>query len=100
MKIDFLRTGGFAGMNLATSVDLDTLPVEEADVLQKLVDESDFFHIPEPSKIPGRTDGFQYTITIQREGENRSLQIGESTIPEGLLPLLNNLALRARSRKS
>jgi hypothetical protein len=99
MKIYFERTGGFAGLRLAVNLDLDYLPTEDAGTLQKLVEEADLFHLPEPVAGPGVVDGFQYAITVERKGEQRTFQVGDDVLPAGLRPLINDLTLRARSHR-
>ncbi|MBF8284669.1 MAG: hypothetical protein HW378_3584 [Anaerolineales bacterium] len=42
MRIEFVRTGGFAGMRMATTVNTETLPPDEARVLRESVDAARF----------------------------------------------------------
>ena len=99
MKINFERTGGFAGIKQAVSLDLDSLSVEDSSALQKLIKDADLFNMPGPDTQPAARDGFQYTITIMWENEERILRVSDGSIPNGLLPLLNDLSLRARANR-
>jgi hypothetical protein len=87
-------------MKLAVDLDLDSLPTDEAATLENLVDEADVFHLPEPDMSPGYPDGFQYTLTVERDSEQRTLQVSERALPEELQPLINELSARARSRRT
>lgn len=97
MKISFERTGGIAGMRMATTIDLDSLPKPDADALRKLIAEADFFNLTVPEAGKAIPDGFQYTLTIDGDGQHRTIQVGETSIPDKLRPLLNELSSRARS---
>jgi hypothetical protein len=99
MKINFERTGGFTNMRLAIDIDVDRLPEEDADSLEKLVDEADFFHLDISVPEYGIADGFQYNLSIERGEEHRSLQFDDGSLTENLRPLVNDLSLRARSRR-
>ena len=100
MRIYFERTGGFAGMKLAVDLDLDNLPPDDAATLENLVDDADVFNLPEPVMGPGYPDGFQYTLTVERDSEQRTLQVSERALPEELQPLISELSARARSQKT
>jgi hypothetical protein len=96
MKISFERTGGFAGMRVAISLDLEALPDLEAKTLKKLVLDADFFSLTEPRDGRTYADGFQYTIAIEGEEQHRTLQLSDGSIPEKMRPLVEYLSLRAR----
>jgi hypothetical protein len=100
MKIDFMRSGGFAGMRLATLIDTDTLPSTEADRLRRLIEEAGFFDLPTPlkSNTPGG-DRFQYRIKVEEEGKRKEVFADEAAVPENLRPLIDYLADWARSNQ-
>jgi len=99
MKINFERSGGFAGVKLVFSLDSDSLPADDAAVLKKLVEDVDFFHLPEPGAGGGQPDGFQYAITVEQEGQQRTLRVSENMLSEKLRPLVNDLSMRARTQR-
>jgi hypothetical protein len=99
MKIYFERSGGFAGMKLMLNLDLDELPADDATTLENLVDEADIFNRSEPDASLGYPDGFQYTITVELESQQRTLQFSDETLPEELQPLVSELSARARSQR-
>ena len=71
MLIRFERTGGFAGMRTAVTLNTDTLPQEEARNLHELVDAAGFFNLPEKFPMPKRgADYFQYSYRWKKREEN------------------------------
>lgn len=100
MKIDFTRSGGFAGMRLAAQIDTDTLPSTEADRLRRLIEEAHVFDLPATlkSKTPGG-DRFQYRIMVEEGGKRKELFADEAAVPEPLRPLLDYLTDWARSSR-
>src|SRR5512133_3946150 len=98
MRINFVRTGGFAGMRLETTVDSDTLPPDEAQVLQQELQQANFFALP--SQLTGKSAGadrFQYEISVDTGGQRHTVQTGESSMPEALQPLIQHLDRLART---
>ena len=99
MRIQFERTGGFAGMRTVASMDSDSLSPEQAQELQALVDAADFFNLPSRIEDSGEgADQFQYTIAIESEGRAHTVECGEGSAPDSLRALLRRLTVMARSR--
>ena len=98
MKISYRRTGGFAGMILSYDIDVDTLPPEEVNELETLVSEADFFMLPEEirAETPG-TDQFQYTLTIETDQDQHTVECGDAAMPDNLWPLVNKIRILSRS---
>jgi emfourin len=101
MRIEFVRTGGFAGMHVAATVDTTKLPPDEARALQANVDAARFFDLPPTiaSPAPG-ADRFQYKIAVEAEGRRHTVELGEAAVPESLQPLIQQLIALARSARS
>lgn len=99
MYISFERSGGFAGMRMIITIDSASLVDEDATHLHKLVEDADFFNLQDIHSAHGGSDGFHYTISIQSEDRQRTLQVSDGTAPEQLQPLLQDLSLRARSQR-
>jgi hypothetical protein len=100
MRIDFERTGGFAGVRLTATIDSDTLSPEEADNVREMVDAANFFNLP--PKIAAREQGvdrFQYRVTVESEGRRHSVDIQEAAIPPPVRPLLQWLSAAARKKR-
>ncbi len=88
MKIDLERSGGFAGMIISKAVDSTSLPSDQANQMRQLVDAADFFRLP--PKITARTepDSFQYRLTVEDNGKQHTVEVGEQAVPGTLRPLL------------
>lgn len=98
MRIQFERTGGFAGMRTAATIDTDLLSPQDGQEVKQLVDAARFFKLP--PKITGRSQGadqFRYKLTVESEGQRHTVEVGEASAPESLRPLLRKLAALARS---
>ncbi len=100
MRIDFERTGGFAGMRLATTIDTSTLPAEQASALQGLVEAAHFFDLPAQIPAPAQAaDQFHYHVTIEAEGKRHTVDVGETAASAALQALLQELTQLARSAR-
>jgi hypothetical protein len=96
MKIEFERTGGFAGLALKKVIDLDKLPPEDANKLNQLIEASDFFKLPEAITASGPgADRFHYTVTVDTGGKKHTVDVDEAAIPPKLKPLLQWLTAAA-----
>jgi hypothetical protein len=97
MKIEFERTGGFAGLTLKKVIDSDKLPPEDANRLHQLIEASDFFNLPETIAAPGPSvDRFHYTVTVEDSGKKHTVDVDEAAVPPNLKPLLQWLTTTAR----
>lgn len=98
MRIQFERSGGFAGMLVRTNIDTGSLPPEEANKLKKMVAEAGFFDLPAQlsSPTPG-ADQFQYKVTIEEGDRRHTVETDDQAAPDSLWPLLRELTVRARS---
>ncbi len=97
MKIEFVRSGGFAGIRLARMLDTADLPTDEAQKLENLVESARFFELPEMAE-PSRVipDSIQYRITVTSREQTRAISITETTMPAQLRPLLDYLTSLAK----
>jgi hypothetical protein len=100
MQIEFVRTGGFAGLRLAGSFDTDKLRQDQSTMLDKLINDSGFFNLPEKIKptSPG-PDQFEYRVVISSSGQTHAVSVDELVIPNALRPLLDYLMTLASSSK-
>jgi hypothetical protein len=100
MKVSFERTGGFAGMHLACSLDSRLLPLEDRRQLEENLASAHFFDLPEKlASAPGGADHFQYRISVSRWWWRHSVELGESAVTDELQPLIEQLSLLARTAK-
>lgn len=88
MRIEFKRTGGFAGRRLSVSLD-EPVP----DELRRAIDEAHFFSLPPrlPSP-PNYRDPMTYSITASDGEKTHTVTAGDGGIPEALQPLIDYLS--------
>lgn len=97
MKIQFTRSGGFAGpaMKQSVTVDTDDLPEAEANELVNLVNRADLPAVSAQPKPAPRPDEFHYRISVEGEGESQTVGVSDSDMPETIAPLVDWLSERA-----
>jgi len=97
MRISFERTGGLAGMRLATTIQSDNLSAEEAGKLWDLIEAASFFDQPatSPGPVPG-ADRFQYKIAVEAGDRRHTIQVNDAAGPAELRPLGQWLTNAAR----
>ena len=91
-KIQFERTGGFAGIRLAAEIEVNELPEDQKREILELLDEMDFDELPEKlaNKMP-IPDEFVYSITVESDDKKYNVTGGESSLPQDMNPLLEIL---------
>jgi len=97
--ITIQRTGGFMGRKVSAELVLEDLPEDQADILEKLLVESDFFSLPDNLITHPVPDEFTYTITASKEDIYKTIHVSDTTTSDSLRPLLNILIEYARTRK-
>lgn len=98
-RIKFERTGGFAGMRMATDVKLEDLPEEQAETIMELLDDLDFNELPEQMLDESGPDQFTYKITVETDKGEHTVVTGDSSAPEKMQELLQLLNRLARTRR-
>ena len=100
MQINFERSGGFAGMRISTTIDTASLGSEETRELQNLIDTANFFALPAmiTTTSPAGVDQFQYKLTIETDDRQHTVETGDASAPDTLLPLLQKLTRLARTK--
>ncbi|HLZ36447.1 MAG TPA: protealysin inhibitor emfourin [Mycobacteriales bacterium] len=97
MRIEFERSGGFAGLVQRCCLDTETLPPRQAREIEQLVAAAG---LPElearPAPVAAGADRFQYDLTITQRGASHRLRVGEGSVPPQLRPLLDRLLAHAR----
>lgn len=79
------------GRKVSLNLNLDEMPADQSAALRRLVDESDFFALDESPGKSSRPDEFIYTITITTSTIQHIVRVGDSSMPDGLRPLLKEL---------
>jgi len=99
MRIIFERSGGIMGLKSSLTIDLDDLPLDQAGTLRRLLDEANFFTLAENPPTRPSPDAFQYTLTVETDTTRRTVHTSDTTAPERLRPLLQELSQRARLQR-
>jgi hypothetical protein len=97
--IRFVRTGGFAGMTNEVELKSDTLSVDEQKVLLKLISESNFFDQEFNKDSLKARDQYNYEITVEMKDIKRTVNIGETEIPENLRRVIDYLQRMVRTHR-
>jgi hypothetical protein len=92
----FERTGGFMGRKVSLTLDLDSLPSDQAETLRGLLDNADFFSLTEDPAHPPVPDAFVYTLTVTTTLVTHTIRTSDTAMSESLRPLVEELARRAR----
>jgi len=95
MRIQFERSGGFAGITRKASVDTSRLPPAEKAQLEALANAVDFARIPPPKPGPS-ADRFQYRLTISDGGQRKTASFADGQVTPEMRPLLDRLLELAR----
>lgn len=90
--ISFKRSGGFVGKGLRVQFVLNELPSRDANVLLRLLEESQFFTLPENMIVKFNPDEYQYTITVDAGVIYHTVRTNDSTMPASLRPLVEELS--------
>jgi hypothetical protein len=103
IRIEVVRSGGFAGIPVHAVVDTATLPPEEAQDLARLVEQIDFAALAartrsEPSAGGRGADRFQYDVDVARGGQRHRFSVRDGAVPPEVAPLLTSVLAHARGR--
>lgn len=97
IRILYERSGGFMGRVVRFESTLEELPPDQSEILKRLLDDADFFHLENPApQADGMADGFCHSLMIEDGPISRSLQFNDPNIPEKIKPLLDELKARSR----
>jgi hypothetical protein len=91
-KITFKRSGGFVGRGLRFELNLNNMPISAVRNITRLVEEAQFFDLPENLARNFQPDEYQYTITVDAGITNHTVHTNDSTMPSSLKPLVRELS--------
>ena len=91
-KIILERSGGFLRPPTDLTLDLDIFPANEAQRLLYLIEDADFFHLPENLGGAPIINEFLYTITIEAGDIQHRVHVNETNMPETLQLLIHELS--------
>ena len=89
--INFKRTGGSLGREMTMNFDLGTMPGSVAQRLDNLLTSSNFFEVPLVNDLITRPDEYQYDITVVAGNSIHTIQVSDTSMPESLRPLVEEL---------
>lgn len=98
-RILFERSGGFMGRKVSLDIDVNELSQEQAASLRELLDEADFFDLPEDLRRTPAPDEFSYSMTVEMGERRHSVRVSDTSMPEELRPLLKELNKLLRQKK-
>lgn len=90
--VTFKRSGGFIGKGMKYELNLNQLPTEDARYLIHLIEQAQFFDLPENLIIKFNPDEYQYTITVDADVMTHTVRTNDSTMPASLRPLVDQLS--------
>jgi emfourin len=83
IRVEVVRSGGFAGLSRAAAMDTADLDHERAEQLRSLVDESQIDRLTgAPPGRGGAPDRYQYDVTVTRGNHRRSIVLHEAEMPD------------------
>lgn len=95
--INFRRTGGTMGREISMDMDLAKIPGSEAQRLDGLLTGSNFFEIPTVNDLMARPDEYEYAITVVAGNSMHSVHVTDTSMPESLRPLVEELTQLAKA---
>ena len=96
MRVTLEQSGGFAGLLLTKTIDTQTLSPTEAEELERLVKESDFFRLTSIVEASPQPDRFSYTLSVEREGQTHSINVSETNLPKAVRSLVEWVQARSK----
>ncbi len=88
------------GREIDTNLDLNEMPADEGQELQRLILDSNFFNIPQNLIEPSQHDEYEYTVTVDAGNSNHTVHTSDTSAPESLRPLLEKLSTLAKEGNS
>lgn len=92
MRLDLVRSGGFANLRVPASLDTEELPPGEAQEIEALVGKVDLKSLADRSPLHGRgADRFQYDLRVVRDGEEQRVIVSESAASPELRAVIDRV---------
>ena len=88
------------GREVETDIDLNEMPENEMQELQRLILETNFFNNPQNLIQPASHDEYEYTVTVDAGNSHHTVHTSDSNAPESLRPLLEKLSTLAKEGNS
>jgi hypothetical protein len=98
-KITFKRSGGFIGKGMKFELNLNEMPISDVRNITRLVEEAQFFDLPENLIRSFEPDEYQYTITVDAGITYHTVRTNDSTMPLALRPLVDQLFILSAAQQ-
>jgi hypothetical protein len=97
MRITLERIGGFTGLRMTRVINTEILSPDDANRLQQLVDDADFFHQPEEivASTP-RPDRFEYKLSVEDGSIKHTVTVSEEAMSQTLRLLVERITTTKR----
>ena len=89
--INFKRTGGSMGREMAMDFDLGSMPGSVSQRLQGLLTASNFFEVPLVQDLHANPDEYQYDITVVAGNSLHTIHVSDTSMPDSIRPLVEEL---------
>jgi hypothetical protein len=103
MQIDFASSGGFPNLQWDYRAETNTLPGEQANELERLVESSGVWDLEQNEVMSeatvGRTDVISYRLSLSEGARQVTLWFNDLTAPASVRPLLAFLRKLALQQK-
>lgn len=96
MRVTLEQSGGFAGLMITKTIETQDLSPSEAEQLENMVRDSNFFQLNSISEAFPQPDRFGYTLSIEKDGRTHSIEMNETNMPEQLKPIVEWVQTRSR----
>lgn len=96
MRVTLEQSGGFAGLMLTKTIESQNLSPTEAEQLENLVKESNFFQLTSIVEASPQPDRFGYTLSVEMDGRKHSIEVSETNLPEKVRSLVEWVQNKAR----
>jgi hypothetical protein len=90
-RIEYRRSGGFAGVTRTTILDAETLGPEAAHDVERLLDGLDLDALAARPQPRRGADRFQHDVMVERGGRRRSFTVFDGDVPPEVQRLLERL---------
>ncbi len=95
--INFKRSGGMMGKEMAMAFDLAGMPADVSQRLQNSLLDSNFFDVPLVNDLRAGPDEYEYTITVVAGNSIHTVHVSDTSMPESLRLFVEQLTELAKA---
>ena len=98
MKIWFEQSGGLAGITISSSVDTNSLPSTQREMIERIVSSTSFFNLASRISPPrGSADFLHYVIKVEDRTGSHTVEFTDLSMVSELKPLVKFMREKALS---